>query len=189
MVKKAVPVRFDERNVETKQGEAGEAPADERVGNGYAPPTPPRHISTLPHLDQKRYHSVSNRTTVNVRMIPFWQGFNAYRVIRSDTLKGAGSTTFNHRVPGSSPGTAHKNISMKRLFWRGHLLVGQSCQFSLRSGRICFSFFHLSRSCDGAGRTTHTGLLPLKAPTIRPQVVVRRAHCHQTFAFRAWHGQ
>jgi hypothetical protein len=28
------PVRFDEREVETEHGEANEAPADERAGNG-----------------------------------------------------------------------------------------------------------------------------------------------------------
>jgi len=29
-------VRFDEREVETEHGQASEAPADERAGNGYA---------------------------------------------------------------------------------------------------------------------------------------------------------
>ncbi len=39
--------RFDERDVETEHGSAREAPADERAGNGWAAPKPPRHISTL----------------------------------------------------------------------------------------------------------------------------------------------
>jgi hypothetical protein len=42
------PVRFDEREVETKHGKASEAPADERAGNRKALPKPPRHLSTLP---------------------------------------------------------------------------------------------------------------------------------------------
>ena len=39
-------VRFDEREVETEQGRANEAPADERAGR-IGPPKPPRHFSTL----------------------------------------------------------------------------------------------------------------------------------------------
>src|SRR5450755_3883922 len=39
-------VRFDEREVETEQGRAREAPADERAGR-IGPPKPPRHFSTL----------------------------------------------------------------------------------------------------------------------------------------------
>jgi hypothetical protein len=42
------PVRFDEREVETEHGEDRRAPADERAGNSYASPEPPRHLSTLP---------------------------------------------------------------------------------------------------------------------------------------------
>ena len=39
-------VRFDEREVETEQGRAREAPADESAGR-IGPPKPPRHFSTL----------------------------------------------------------------------------------------------------------------------------------------------
>jgi hypothetical protein len=39
---------FDERDVETEQGAAIETPATERVGQRLGPPTPPRHVSTLP---------------------------------------------------------------------------------------------------------------------------------------------
>ena len=39
-------VRFDEREVETEQGRAREAPAHERAGR-IGPPKPPRHFSTL----------------------------------------------------------------------------------------------------------------------------------------------
>ena len=39
-------VRFDEREVETEQGRAREAPADERAGR-IGPTKPPRHFSTL----------------------------------------------------------------------------------------------------------------------------------------------
>ena len=42
------PVRFDERDVETEEGEPSEAPANETAGNRQAQPKPPRHISTLP---------------------------------------------------------------------------------------------------------------------------------------------
>ena len=42
-------VRFDERDLETEQGDAIEAPADERAGNRQAMPKPPRQISTLPN--------------------------------------------------------------------------------------------------------------------------------------------
>ena len=42
-------VRFDEREVETEQGRASEAPADERAGR-IGPPKPPRHFSTLPGI-------------------------------------------------------------------------------------------------------------------------------------------
>ena len=45
-------VRFDERDVETEHGEASEAATTERVGNRYALPNPPRHISTLPIFAQ-----------------------------------------------------------------------------------------------------------------------------------------
>ena len=38
----------DEREVETEHVEANEPPATERVDNRYAPPIPPRHLSTLP---------------------------------------------------------------------------------------------------------------------------------------------
>ena len=46
-------VRFDEREVETEQGRASEAPADERAGR-IGPPNPPRHFSTL--LSTPRSH-------------------------------------------------------------------------------------------------------------------------------------
>src|SRR5438132_12115881 len=42
------PVRFDERDVETKQGGILRHRPSERPGNRYARPTPPRHVSTLP---------------------------------------------------------------------------------------------------------------------------------------------
>src|SRR5262245_38589217 len=42
------PVRFDERDVETEHGKATKTPATERVGNCYATPKPPRHVSTPP---------------------------------------------------------------------------------------------------------------------------------------------
>ncbi len=42
-------VRFDERGVETEQGEAREAPTTERVGQQLGSPKPPRHTSTLPN--------------------------------------------------------------------------------------------------------------------------------------------
>ena len=44
-------VRFDEREVETEQGRAREAPADERAGR-IGPPKPPRHFSTLLSLER-----------------------------------------------------------------------------------------------------------------------------------------
>ena len=40
-------VRFDERGVETEHATASEAPATERVGNGWAAAKSPRHTSTL----------------------------------------------------------------------------------------------------------------------------------------------
>jgi hypothetical protein len=46
-----LPVRFDEREVETEHGAASEAPADERAGNRYASPKPPRHLSTLQFIE------------------------------------------------------------------------------------------------------------------------------------------
>src|SRR5262249_39671068 len=39
------PVRFDERDVETEHGNATKAPSTERVGNRFAMPKPPRHVS------------------------------------------------------------------------------------------------------------------------------------------------
>ena len=39
-------------SVETEHGVASEAPADERAGNRYATPKPPRHLSTLPLVRQ-----------------------------------------------------------------------------------------------------------------------------------------
>ena len=45
-------VRFDEREVETEQGRASEAPAHERAGR-IGPPKPPRHFSTLLSLTYK----------------------------------------------------------------------------------------------------------------------------------------
>ncbi len=41
-------VRFDERGVETEQGEVREALTTERVGQQLGSPKPPRHTSTLP---------------------------------------------------------------------------------------------------------------------------------------------
>src|SRR5436853_6547258 len=46
-----LPVRFDERGVETGHGEDRRAPADERAGNCYASPNLPRHLSTLLPID------------------------------------------------------------------------------------------------------------------------------------------
>ena len=50
-------VRFDERGVETEQGEAREAPTTERVGQQLGSPKPPRHTSTLPNIPPRRGQS------------------------------------------------------------------------------------------------------------------------------------
>jgi hypothetical protein len=44
------PDPTDERGVETEHATASEAPATERVGNGWAVAKPPRHTSTLQSL-------------------------------------------------------------------------------------------------------------------------------------------
>ena len=41
--------------METEHGVASEAPTTERVGNRWATPTPPRHVSTLPEAYARSY--------------------------------------------------------------------------------------------------------------------------------------
>jgi hypothetical protein len=72
-------LRFDERKVETEQGRAREAPADERAPR-IGPPEPPRHFSTpLPVSNSEQmgrsFLLQASRFRVNSRHLPFygWQ--------------------------------------------------------------------------------------------------------------------
>ena len=53
--------------METEHGVASEAPTTERVGNRWATPTPPRHVSTLPFYDIERVIQVPSVAIVNGR--------------------------------------------------------------------------------------------------------------------------
>ena len=59
--------RFDEREMGTEYGEAREAPATERVGNRYASPIPPRHLSTLPVIHARVAGRNSARGSTAIR--------------------------------------------------------------------------------------------------------------------------
>jgi hypothetical protein len=79
-------VRFDERGVETEHATASEAPATERVGNGWAAATSPRHTSTL-HAE---FGQVASQA-------PFGRRFQATRSSRTGTGAPDRSKSLNWR--------------------------------------------------------------------------------------------
>ena len=65
------PVRFDERDVETEQGPASEAPADERAGKriGRTYPTAPHLDSTPSTTDFEVHDSIADGRTASVTQL------------------------------------------------------------------------------------------------------------------------